>query len=93
MKRLLLLFTFFQAFNLTAQLIEITPDNPTEGDFTGFFIDINDDDLVINASGSNDERGAIFHYGYDGSQWQFNQRLELELTEDENEIDLEDRLL
>lgn len=78
MKQLSLLFAMMFSFSSYSQLANISPDDLEEGDFYGFVIDIHEDDLFISAylSGAQQEdAGAIYHYRFDGTEWQLNQLL------------------
>ena len=79
----------FCLFTLTihAQLTDISPVDLEEGDLFGFIVDIDGDDLLFSAAGSDDLKenfGAIFHYRYDGSEWQLNQKILPTIAEIEN---------
>ena len=87
MKQLILLLSFLQGFNLSAQLTEITPTDLEGFNSFGFFIDINGDDMVISADLAElvpDVEGSLYHYTFDGTDWQLNQQILPELPEDEN---------
>jgi len=78
MKKFLTVILSIIAFHLSAQLTEIAPTDLATGDSFGFTIDIEDDELVITASRSDalsNDAGAIYHYTYNGSEWELNQRI------------------
>ena len=71
MKQLILLLSFLQGFNLSAQLTEITPTDLEGFNSFGFFIDINGDDMVISANLAElvpDAKGSL--YPFNGTDWQ-----------------------
>ena len=89
MKQLIPLLIILHGFaiTLTAQLTEITPDDLIGGDFLGFFMAIEGDDLLVSASRAEvvpGIEGAIYHYVYNGSEWQINQKILPQFSEDES---------
>ena len=84
MKTTLLLFFSLFYVHVYAQLTNISPDDLEQGDLFGFIVEISGDDLIINASSSNDgaeDGGAMYHYRLDGMEWVFNQKIALSTSE------------
>lgn len=89
MKQFLILFFILPSIIVTAQLVEITPDDLVGEDLLGFFIDLKGNELVATASLSDvlpGVEGVVYYYTDDGSGWQVSQKITAQLPEDENGI-------
>jgi len=78
MKQLIISTLCLCSFSISAQLAHITPDDLEAGDLFGFMLDMDGDNLIINASSSSTlspDLGALYFYNHNGSEWQMKQKI------------------